>query len=387
LGPIQGKILKSFEKQPSPAFRKTMMSPLESIKNLLAQAPKPGQAFVGFDGFVDTLYHVIKRREGAVKIPYADIPEFAAEVASRAGKSAGLEVERISVRAGGNAPLMAQGLTALGVPTACAGAMGAPSLHPAFDPLARSGCELLSIADAASTVAMEFDDGKLMLNDTLPLEQLDWIQLSKCAVFPKVRELALKASLLALVDWVNMPHATALWRGLFEEVLEKAPTVPNRQIFFDLADLGRSGAKEILELLLVLARYRKLGRVSLGLNENEALKLAEKLGLAGAGLEVLGFELLKAAQVDCVVIHPRDRAYVFEGASCHQIPGRVVAKPLLSTGGGDHFNAGFCFGLLQGLAPKDAAELAVRVSGLYVEKGKSPSRAELLACLDESPKV
>jgi sugar/nucleoside kinase (ribokinase family) len=57
----------------------------------------------------------------------------------------------------------------------------------------------------------------------------------------------------------------------------------------------------------------------------------------------------------------------------------VVAKPRLSTGGGDHFNAGFAFGRLQGLSPLDATRAAVLVSSLYVERGRSPRFGEVQA--------
>ncbi len=108
-----------------------------------------GKAFVGFDGYVDSLYKVVKARSGDVKTPYADIPEFSKELLSRAGKSGGFELDRFSVRAGGNAVLMAQGLQALSVPTACVAAMVAPGLQASLVPLQGAGCELISVAEAA----------------------------------------------------------------------------------------------------------------------------------------------------------------------------------------------------------------------------------------------
>lgn len=337
-----------------------------------------GKAFVGFDGYVDSLYKVVKARSGDAKTPYADIPEFSTELMSRAGKSGGFELDRISVRAGGNAPLMAQGLQALGVPTTCVAAMGAPGLHASFGPLQAAGCQLLSVAEAASTVALEFDDGKFMLNDSLPFELLDWKALVQAAGLEKLRALVQGAKLIALVDWANMPHGTSLWQGVLEDCLAGSPSMAGRKIFFDVADISRRSAEEVKALMPLLPRFKAHGEVTLGLNENEALKLADKLGLGKAdGLEALGVKLLGAVPVDALVIHPRERAVAFKGGQHWSVPGRVIAKPLLSTGGGDHFNAGYCLGLLQGLAPQQAAEMAVRVSGLYVEKGRSPRPADL----------
>ena len=355
-----------------------MTDPL-SKEALRAGKPR-GRAFVGFDGYVDSLYKVVKTRSGDAKTPYADIPEFSAELASRAGKSGGFELDRLSVRAGGNAPLMAQGLQALGVQTACVAAMGVPALHAAFGPLRAAGCELLSVAEAAATLALEFDDGKFMFGDTLPFERLDWKALAAAAGIERLRALAQGAQLIALVDWANLPHGTSLWQGVLDDCLAGAVAAPGRQIFFDVADISRRPADEVRALMALLPRFKDHGEVTLGLNENEALKLAGKLGLGAAeGLEALGARILAAVPVDCLVIHPRERALVFYQGRHSSAPGRVIAKPLLSTGGGDHFNAGFCAGLLLGLSPFQCAELAVRVSGLYVEKGRSPRMDDLVA--------
>jgi hypothetical protein len=345
-------------------------------------APKPKRrALVGFDGFVDSLYRVIRDHAGGVKNPYEGIPEFARELLGRGGKSGGFELSFLGARAGGNAPLMAAGLSALGVSTACVGALGPPpGIAPIFEPLRASGCELISAAAPALTTALEFDDGKLMLNDARSFEGLDWRALSAAVGTKRLAGLMESCDLLALLGWANLPQATDLWRGLLEEVLAPGGGGP-KKIFVDLADISRAGAPEILELVALLRRYRRHGAVALGLNENEAFKLAERLGLAPDfdGLEALGSRLHAALSLDLVLIHPRQGAVVAESGSVRSLPGRLVEKPLLSTGGGDHFNAGFCFAWLHGLTSLEAASLAVLASGHYVEHGRSPGLEDLEA--------
>jgi sugar/nucleoside kinase (ribokinase family) len=347
-------------------------------------APKaPRRALLGFDGFVDSLYRVIRDHTGGSKNAFPAIPDFARDLLGRAGRSGGFELSFLGARAGGNAPLMAAGLSALGVSTACVGALGAPpSIDPIFAPLAAAGCELHSVAPPARTMALEFDDGKLMFNDSRSFDGLDWPCVASAAGEEGLASLASGSDLIALLGWANMPRATDLWRGLLERALEggAGPASP-KKVFVDLADISRAGAAEISELAALLRRYRKHAELALGLNENEARKLAGLLGLDAAqgGLEALGGRLHEALSLDLVLIHPRRGAVVADSSGARTLPGELVEKPLLSTGGGDHFNAAFCYGWLHGLPPERAAGLAVLASGHYVKTGRSARLEDLQA--------
>ena len=58
--------------------------------------------------------------------------------------------------------------------------------------------------------------------------------------------------------------------------------------------------------------------------------------------------------------------------------GYYTRIPKISTGGGDNFNAGLCFGLLQGFSLRESLRLGNAVSGYYVRTGESPQLGELL---------
>jgi sugar/nucleoside kinase (ribokinase family) len=358
---------------------KPVTEAIAEIKALLEKAPVQGpRALLGFDGYVDTLYRVVRQRNADGKIIFEDIHQFGSDILTRAGRSGGFELQRISERMGGNAPLMAAALAAQSLQVDVVGALGQPEINPAFANLAKSA-KLHSIASNGVTVALEFDDGKIMLGDTESFEAMDWAWARKALGLEKISALASQASLLALVNWANMPKATELWGGLLDEVLAKASAGPKKKIFFDLADLTRCAAAETKALAALLGRFRPCGEVILGLNENEAHQLAEKLdlGLEG-GMEGQGQRLKAALPIDTLVVHPRDGALVFQGSDCFKVPGRLVEKPVLSTGGGDNFNAGFCAGLVQGLGAASAACMGVMVSSFYVAHGHSPNKEELL---------
>ena len=50
---------------------------------------------------------------------------------------------------------------------------------------------------------------------------------------------------------------------------------------------------------------------------------------------------------------------------------------MISTGGGDHFNAGFCLGKLIGADNEISLQIGVATSGYYVRTAQSPNALEL----------
>ena len=56
-----------------------------------------------------------------------------------------------------------------------------------------------------------------------------------------------------------------------------------------------------------------------------------------------------------------------------QVDSMFIKKPKLSTGGGDNFNAGLCFGQLAGLDFEESLYCANGTSGYYVRNAQSPT--------------
>jgi sugar/nucleoside kinase (ribokinase family) len=65
--------------------------------------------------------------------------------------------------------------------------------------------------------------------------------------------------------------------------------------------------------------------------------------------------------------------------------GPFTSKPLITTGAGDHFNAGFCLAKLLGLDNELSLLTGVTTSGFYVRTAKSPGVADLVEMLRNWP--
>src|SRR5580692_378120 len=143
---------------------------------LLANAGKAAQmsAFVGLDGFVDEILHVVDKRESAeVYHRLPTIAKLADRLAGAAGKSTNLELVNQITKLGGNGPIMANALASFGMKVTYLGNLGYPNLHPVFADFAKRA-EVHSIAEPGTTDALEFEDGKVMVGKHTSLKQVNW---------------------------------------------------------------------------------------------------------------------------------------------------------------------------------------------------------------------
>ena len=86
-----------------------------------------------------------------------------------------------------------------------------------------------------------------------------------------------------------------------------------------------------------------------------------------------------------MVIHPRRAAAAAIAGDSATFQGPFVQQPKISTGAGDHFNAGFCLGRVLGLGLQESLCAGVATSGYYVRTAQSPSATELAEFSAELP--
>jgi hypothetical protein len=179
-----------------------------------------------------------------------------------------------------------------------------------------------------------------------------------------------------------IPNMTAIFTDLVERLLPQVPTKPNRIFFFDLADPEKRSSADLVYALTTIGKFEQFGCVTLGLNLKEAQQVFTALGFGAeteteSGLRSMADKIRGHLDITAVVVHPKESAACATREGTSWVPGPYAAKPLITTGAGDHFNAGFVSGQLMGLSPEACLALGVSTSGHYVRTAVSPTLADL----------
>jgi sugar/nucleoside kinase (ribokinase family) len=358
---------------------------MEALAALLESKAATLPVVVGFDGFIDEILSVVGERRGPADwTPLATIGDFAAWAAAAAGRSGLREVVVQRQEAGGCAINLGDGLAAAGVPVHCFATLGAPA-HPAFKAATSRFASTTSWGSVhGRTLAFEFGDGKLMLSATAQLAELDPALLAQVLADGAFARALAGAGLLACTNWTLYPHMTEVWRSLQAGPL--AALARPLRVLIDLVDpAGRSEA-DLREALAVARGFAIAGPVTLGLNLNEANRLARLYGIAAGqdeaeALARLAQDLRRVLGVDEVVIHAVRESAVAGPDGVATATGWWCAQPRRLTGAGDRFNAGYALGHLLGRAARERLLLGNAASGFFVRQARSASRDELAAFL------
>ena len=345
--------------------------------------------FIGLDGFVDEIIHVVDKRENAesyTRLP--TISKFAERIGAAAGKSTNIEMVNQRTKLGGNGPIMANALSTFGLRLTYLGALGFPNRHPVFDDFARRS-DVHTIAESGHTAALEFNDGKIMLSQSVQLNEVSWNNIQARYGRDHFTGKFATADLVGFVNWTMIPYMSDLWEALLRELCPDL-TGPRRKMFFDLADPEKRSERDILRALDLIGRFEKHFDVTLGLNEKEAYEIGDVLDLATKdhspdGLAALSLEIQRKVGIATLVVHPVAFALAVSKGVATIVQGPFCAKPLISTGAGDHFNAGFCLGKLLGFDNSLCLLTGVATSGHYVRTALSPSMPDLAQMLDKWP--
>ena len=365
------------------------VQPVEQVTETLKElAAKPLNAasrnvMVGLDGFVDKIVTPVDKRHGMGENfdPISTIAELGARISAAAGKSANLELFPRFDKLGGNGPIMANAMLALGCRTRYVGALGYPDVHPVFQDFAKS-TEAVSLSAPGITTALEFQDGKIMFGRMVGLDDVTYERIIEVAEEGKFFDMMSRSDLVAMVNWTMIPRMTEIFVSLLEKVLPNLPPRETRQFFFDLTDPRKRSQTDVINVLGVISRFQSHGDVTLGLNYNESLQVAEALGFSRreadeAGLRKAAEEIRGKLEISCVVIHPVDSAACATKEGTWWAAGPYEENPKITTGAGDHFNAGFSLARLGGLSPTSCLIFATATSGFYVRTAQSPSIGQI----------
>ena len=187
------------------------------------------------------------------------------------------------------------------------------------------------------------------------------------------------------MNWSFLLCSNDIVEGFLKDVVEHCGDEKQKYVFFDLADPSGRSQEDVLRLGGLMEELNRRVKVILGLNENESGKLAAVLELPeGSSTEERAEALRQALGVDYVVIHGLSYAVGASELGIFQAESIFNPNPVLSTGGGDNFNAGLCTALIHGLDLENALLMGNMVSSYYVTKGHSPDLSRLRQYIEES---
>lgn len=359
------------------------------MNNLIARLtnadPREMSAVIGFDGFVDLIYRVVKyQRHSSEYHWFCEIKEFADHIRKTAGKSGDMEIQLQRIQLGGNGPLLANALAKLECNVNCIGTFGNSKIHSVFEGVP-SNCNLISIEEPCHTYAFEFNDGKLMFGQIEPLHHVNWAIVKTRLGLKNVINMVEESDLVGITNWSAITHLNTILDGILTEVVPYIATsrLQSKWCFFDIADPSKRTSAELQRFLETLGLFAGHMQVALSLNEKEARMVAYALQLDSEDEDLIriGQTIFDELSIQLLTIHWLKGAIGFHKDIVQEVPNFYTEKPRISTGGGDNFNAGFCMGQLMNMPLQESLLFGNAVSSFYVTSGFSPNQEQLIEFL------
>ncbi len=352
------------------------------IADLSASAVEP--VVLGFDGFVDHIIDAVDLRDDPRSYrAMTSLRDFGGRVSCASGKGTNIELVVRQTKIGGNGPITALAMARLGHPLTYLGPLGEEGVDPVFAGLADQAREVISLGPPAVTDAVEFHDGKLMLGKLASLDGITPERLESVVGKRRMGELLAGAAGIATLNWTMVLGMSDIWRWLLDEVLPRR-LVRRPRWFIDLADPAKRPAEDLHRAMRLLGELQAYADVILSVNEEEARQVLASLHdeyPRGAGelpdATAAALRIREALGIDRAIVHliPSSGSAGPDGTAGSV--GFSTPTPHITTGGGDHFNAGFFAALLQGLDDEACHLVANAVSGFYVRRGHSPGWQEV----------
>lgn len=344
----------------------------------------------GFDAFIDQIAEMVDKRQDFEHFTRLEtITAFGEKITAAAGLSTSMEYVPRYTKIGGSAVNMGAAMMSAGCSLTYIGCIGYPSVNPVFKDFAAQTARYYNIANPGQTIALEFNDGKIMLCNTSPLKEITWERICEVVGIERLREIMAQSQLVATINWTMIPQMNDIWQKMQEKVLPNLPVAEKKPLFFlDPIDPEKRDGADIVKAMEIFAGFSSHYRVILSINRKEAIEFAKAYGLTlskplpEADLQEITEAVAEKVGLYGLVVHPVDGAGAVIDGKYFTAIGPYTSKPVLTTGAGDNFNGGFCLGLLLGLEPVEALILGTATSGYYVRAAHSPSFQELVNFLD-----
>jgi hypothetical protein len=343
-------------------------------------------AFLGFDACIDNIVRIVReKKENDVTGFFSDSRQFGEFLINLNSKSCGVELQTKLSKIGGNMVITGNALGNLGIRVECIGTFGLPEILPVFRTMSQK-CSLHTIGDTISATALEFNNSKVIMFDPGPYNELNWEGIKDLLGIDRIKELISGKQLISFLNWSEIENSSDIWKGVLDEILPAIiQTGPKPFFFTDFSDCSLRSKKDIRFAIDLLGRFRSYFKVILSLNQNEADLIARALDLKDCVPdEEFVKELFRASNTDVLVLHRTKDSLAYDGVAYEKCETFFCKEPKILTGGGDNFNAGFCYSLFYNLDLFQSLLVANAVSGSYVKTRISPDVGNLIEFLEQN---
>ena len=360
----------------------------ETIEEIVAHLDQTSldepTAFLGYDACIDIIVRIVSSKdENEISEYFTESSRFGEFLINLNNKSAGVELQTKLSKPGGNMVITANALGNLGVKVECVGTFGLPEILPVFNTMSEN-CSLHTIGDTIFATALEFDNSKVIMFDPGPYNNLTWQDIKDIIGIEKIKQLVEGKQLVSFLNWSEIENSSEIWDGFLRDVLPYVELKGHLPYFFsDFSDCSRKSKQDIQLAVNVLGRFRNYFKVTLSLNQNESALIAKALDLEDHNSdEEFIKKLYRLTNTDILIIHRTNDALAYNGVDYEKSDTFFCKEPKILTGGGDNFNAGFCYALFHKLNLAQSLIVANAVSGAYVKTGISPNVENLIKFLE-----
>lgn len=378
-------------------FDYTEESALSALKNI-ANLDKLNNTRIvlGFDGYIDTLYRMVKNRKSSTEVEFfTSMKEFGQKIVDTAGSSGSIERVLKKKLGGGFTVNTGRAIANMNPKSQVdlIGTFGFPNKDSIFADTLPKNVNLRSIGEMGLTLAMEFNDGKIMSQDMEGINSLTWpILIERLGGRDKLIANFNNADIIGNGHWSLMPYMNNYWEKFLTDVFPNIDNLNKKFFFVDPADFGKRTKQEIRKMLTLLTKINDKIPVILSLNDREAVEVARTLQSEGVPaiekgnaktFEEGGKNINKIINLNYLVIHDPHFATI-SGRNYHNwVTEGYTSKPMFQTGAGDHFNGAIMLALKAGFSPAESLVIANAATAIFVRTGQSPSTIFLRKFLEQ----
>jgi GTP-binding protein EngB required for normal cell division len=337
--------------------------------------------FLGFDGYIDSLYSIVLNREDVKNWKTMDsMTQMAERIIDSAGSST--SIERILKRkvAGGFAPNTGKALWNLGVRVFLVAAMGLPKPKELFK-IYPEYVEDISINEPGRTIGLEFNDGKIMITDFHNIYNITWDRIINKIKVPKLIDRFNICDGYGFGHWSLLLEMNNIWKKIQTEIFPSVSNLKEKIFYLDLADLRKRKDSDTKEMLDLLMELEDQVQICLSLNDIEAIDISRVLdGVDEIDPKQPNFEnyieagkkINEILNFSYLIIHEPHFATISNKKKHSWVSQAYTSTPKFSTGAGDHFNGATLAGLILGLDPAEAILFGNVNTAIFVRTGESP---------------